>query len=275
MNDNRFIAMIALEKAVTLNAAQIASAIRAMFPEFALKVGNPPVEDEAATGFLIPVGDFAVTVIPFPFAIPKETLSSAIGNELMWKEAGAAFLRSKAHILFSVISAKERANAPAAYAQALTLAIAAILPEVPALGVYWSNAEMVIEPERFTQEAKAAGLKRPPNDLWVGFRYYQGKKFARDQSIVCRTSGLAAFTGRELECGPYAKQPGELASMLRSIAAYMVETGTDFGEGHTLGDGPNTFGRVSLTRSDYGGDNMAIYKIELIQETSNRRGQAR
>lgn len=111
-----------------------------------------------------------------------------------------------------------------------------------------------------------------PSDLWVTFRFFKGKTFKRDESIVCRTSGLLPFAGRELEIGPYPKQPGELAMLVRGMAAYVLRTGVEFSDGHTIGFGDEhaVNAKIRLKRSNYGGDNMPIFHVKLMGAEARR-----
>ncbi|QLP96196.1 MAG: hypothetical protein HZY79_00615 [Rhodoblastus sp.] len=55
--------------------------------------------------------------------------------------------------------------------------------------------------------ATAALCELAPFDLWVAVHFFPGRDFETTQQIFARTTGLLPFIGREIECGPYAKEP--------------------------------------------------------------------
>ena len=106
---------------------------------------------------------------------------------------------------------------------------------LPATGIYWSKAENVLAPEYFIAEAKEAGEDGTPFDLWVVIHFYPGPKFEQNKEIIARTDGLAVFIGREIECGPYVKEPGEIGSVVRMVGNYVLDRRVEFAGGETIG----------------------------------------
>jgi hypothetical protein len=134
-----------------------------------------------------------------------------------------------------------------------------------ATGVYWATAEHVIAPERFVTEAKEQ-TENTPYDLWVTTEFFPGPKFEANREIIARTSGMHVFIGREIECGPYAKEPGELGSVVHMVGWYVLDRKVQFGGGETIGTPDDPLGAIELDRTRVGVDARAVYRVLLVDQ---------
>jgi Domain of unknown function (DUF4261) len=91
--------------------------------------------------------------------------------------------------------------------------------------------------------------------LWFNLRFYKGQNYDKDREIICQTSGLTVFMGRELECGPYAMEPSQLGLIVQGLGRYVLTTGKIFNDKDTMefGSGPNERAEISYEASSYGG----------------------
>lgn len=264
--ESLFIALIALEENVKLRANRLANRLRRMFPEIADTVGDPPREP-VNESFVIPIGEELVAVVAIPMPIPRETLDYPIGKELMWQGAEAAFARSRAHLLVSSMSSSADPRFARRRAKAVTYVTAALVDEFNALGVMWSQADYVIEPRRFVKEAQAAKPQDVCLDLWTTVHFFKGPNYDTDGKVFARSSGLVAFVGREIECGPSDLQPGELASLVRSLTFHVLDGRAHFQDGDTIGETEAPYARVHFDRSRASSDNKAVFHIELLSQS--------
>lgn len=259
--DENLIALIATDKPVIIDQSAILQRIKVMFPQFV--VGDPIKQKDSPT-LLIPVGDVLIAILEFSFPIPPETLAGPLSQAWHWREAGSAFERSKAHVLVSVIAGSSDTRNKTRHALTLTCATAALSDLFSGLGIYWSTGDFVYEPKSFIEEARAATIEHIPFDLWVSTKLFPGPNFAQDSKIFARSSGLEAFLGREVECGPYAMEPNDLFRAVRMIGWYALAQNIQFADGSTVGSPEQPFGRIHLRRSATGVDNKAVFALELL-----------
>jgi hypothetical protein len=236
-----------------------------MFPWLAKSVGTPPEQPEGNDTFLIPIGDMMVAVLPMHFPIPKETLARAIGMNWAWPEAQAAFDASRAHVIVSALSPTNDPRYFRTNAIRVTCVTAALLELLPATGIYWSTAEHVIAPAAFIAEAKEHTENGTPFDLWVTTEFYPGPKFEENKEIIARTSGMHVFIGREVECGPYAKEPGEIGPVVRMVGSYVLDRKVEFRGGETIGTDEEPVGRIEVGRTRLP-DGQSVYRVVLTDK---------
>ena len=148
-------------------------------------------------------------------------------------------------------------------AVSVTCVTAALAEMLPATGIHWATADNVVSPEHFIAEAKEAGEDTAPFDLWVAVHFYPGPKFNENKEIIARTTGMEVFIGREIECGPYVKEPGEIGPVVRGVGHYVLDRRVQFAGGETIGTEENPIGQIALSRTLVGADSTAVYRIVL------------
>jgi hypothetical protein len=79
---------------------------------------------------------------------------------------------------------------------------------------------------------------------------------------------LEVFIGREIECGPYVKEPGELGPIVRAVGHYVLDRRVQFGGRETIGTEENPIGQIALDRTRVGADSQAVYRV-LLGEVGN------
>lgn len=261
--DDKIIAMIAIRDTTRIDPAAIAERVKTMFPWMAKEVGTPRAEMGELHGCVVPVGDSIVAVIQMHFPIPGETLARAIGMNWLWPDAAEAFAKSRAHFLVSALAPISDPRLMRSNAVKVTCVTAALSELYSATGIFWASAQSVLAPEHFLADAKEAGQDFAPLDLWVAVHFYPGPRFEENREIIARTDGLKVFTGREIECGPYVKEPGELGPIVRTVAAYVLERRVEFQGGETIGTEEEPIGQIVLDRTGVGVESMAVYRVEL------------
>ncbi|SDD60370.1 hypothetical protein SAMN05421720_10112 [Rhodospira trueperi] len=60
--------------------------------------------------------------------------------------------------------------------------------------------------------------------------------------------------------------------LVRGMAAYVLQTGVEFSDGHTIGFGDEhaVTAKIRLKRSSYGGDTMPIFRVKLMGAEARR-----
>jgi hypothetical protein len=258
--EERIIAMVALKESTRISPAAVVERVKTMFPWLAKSVGAPPEQPEGNDTILIPIGDMMVAVLPIHFPIPKETLARAIGMNWSWPEAQAAFDGARAHVIVSALSPTNDPRYFRTNAIRVTCVTAALLELLPATGIYWSTAEHVIAPAAFVAEAKEHTENGTPFDLWVNTEFYPGPKFHETKEIIARTSGMHVFIGREVECGPYAKEPGELGPLVRMVGWYVLDRKVEFRGSETIGTDEEPVAKIEVGWTGLA-DRRAVYRI--------------
>ena len=265
--DDKMIAMVALRDSVVIDPVAVAERVKTMFPWLAASVGVVPVEASQLDSCIIPIGDGIVPLIQMHFPIPEETLAPAIAKCWLWSEAKQAFDKSRAHIIVSALGPVNDVRLMRTTAVRVTCVTVALAEMLPVTGIYWSTAENVLAPEFFIAEAKEAGEDGTPFDLWVATHFYPGPRYEQNQEIIARTTGLSAFIGREIECGPYMKEPGEIGPVVRSVGWYTLDRKVTYTGGEMIGTEENTIGRILLDRTTVGVDAGAVYRVVLGEGT--------
>ena len=179
-----------------------------------------------------------------------------------------AFAAAGAHL---IVSSLQRDNDPSFRrdeAWRVTCVAAALADMLAATGVYWATADTILSPKFFIEAAREAGPDSSPFDLWVATDFYPSPDFARDKTVIARTNGFDAFIGREIECGPVAREPGEIGPIVRMVGHYMLDRKVAFQGGETIGTDESPMGRIQLDQTATGVDGKAVYRVAL-EEAKN------
>lgn len=261
--EDTIIAMVAIKDWTPLTSAAVSARVKEMFPWIAKTVGMPPPVAAGQDGIVIPMGDSIVVVMPMNIPIPDEALTKALLLNWIWPEAEAAFKNSRAHLIVSALSPDNDTRRMRVNAQRVTCVAAALAEMTPAVGIYWSTAENVLEPKQFVAAAKAAGEDETPFDLWITTHVYPGPNFEQNQEGIARSSGLYPFIGREVECGPYTGAAGDAVRAVAMVSNYVLDRRVEFAGGETIGTPEEPIGTIQLGRTRVPGETIPIYRIEL------------
>jgi Domain of unknown function (DUF4261) len=232
----RFIAYMPLSGPASVSAGQLADAIAARFPLIPMSVRPVGPAGGMGQSFLIAIDDVTLTVMLIDQPLPRDAYETALELDRVWPQAAEAMRGQKAHLIAATLDdAKSHGEAINA-AAALTLAAAALVNLTGAKAVIWSNAETIIEPDRFM--AAAAGLqdKRIPVDIWTGLRWLDGPPAAGGaRTLAVLSSGLFPFIGREIEFEPAPMTPYEIGQRVIGLCDYLIRSGPVIGDGETVG----------------------------------------
>ena len=117
-----------------------------------------------------------------------------------------------------------------------------------ALGVYWCNATLVIQPSLFREFAVKILPTGPPIHIWVDFRIGPND----DGKVSGFTAGLNALGLMELETLNSSEPAAELRDRFEGLIYYLLENGLVIKDGDTIGEGANERISVAHVASAFG-----------------------
>jgi hypothetical protein len=266
--EERLIAMVPTPPNPRLLPDDIIRAMRAFIGPADGEPVAAKTDQTQPNSFVVTIAGASVAALSFPFRIPDETVASAIGNELIWRGAADAFASAAGHVLLAVVNPINDPSRTVRQARALTIVTAAVLTSMRGKGVFWSQGDCVIDPERFRKEAADLRASEYASPLWFSIRFFPGSTDAKSDLLVCQSTGLTIFLGRDLECGPYRMPPAEIAQAVLTVARYMASAGAIFGDGHTLGFGESQSkdARLRFAWSSRGGVERPVFRLELASQ---------
>lgn len=258
-------AMVATSQPPVPTPKALSRALKALLPSDAPAPAIAANDDNVNAGSIVTISGISVAVVPMPFAIPGETISNALLHEFMWKDARETFEKAKGHVLLSILNPEVDPALQFQNARILSIVTAAVLSTAKGSGVFWQSADRVLEPARFAKGAQDILKNDMASQLWFSLRFFPGSSNPESPLIVCQSTGLAAFLGREIECGPYPVSPADLADKVIVVARYMATSGAVFADGHTLsfGNTKDYDAQIFLDWSSLDGTNKPIFQLRL------------
>ncbi|MBW3597142.1 MAG: DUF4261 domain-containing protein [Planctomycetes bacterium] len=235
------IAMVMLGPGAKLSAEAIQQDLKSTWPALPA-IGNAE-QEEVTLSFRVGEADLILGRMPAP--IPWSDLEGPCATSWLWPDAAEKLKQHAEHVIVTVSSEAS----PVERSRLLTQVVAAIVATCKApVGVFWTNAAMVISPSMFRDFAVDVLPHGPPIHMWVDFRV--GKTGDRTSSGF--TSGLAALDLMEFETQNANEPPGELRERLIALAGYVVENGPVINDGDTVGEDANERIRVVYSKSAFG-----------------------
>jgi Domain of unknown function (DUF4261) len=151
-----------------------------------------------------------------------------------WQDAGTAVARCRSSLLVTEMFGDDRT--PQARWDAMSAVVAELIKITHPTVLSWPQSQRVGDPNLFT----AGDL-----DGLINVRYFS---IANDPgAIVMDTLGLHVFGLPDVQCHFRDKEPGEIATMLFSTAAYLFRSGDVIADGNTI-SGPRAGERLVCFR---------------------------
>ncbi|HNY29507.1 MAG TPA: DUF4261 domain-containing protein [Fibrobacteria bacterium] len=220
---------------------QIRSALASRFPELT-EFANPTTKESVLT-FHVDRTLVAIANMPAPY--PWTDLEGPCSTSILWPQAAADLKEHRSHTIVSTIG-----EIPALEASTLlTKVVAAVLDQSrEALGVYWSNATLLVPRKLFQEFASEVLPYGPPLDIWVDFRVGR----VDDRSSAGFTTGLAALGHMEFETSRSPEDPASLRERLQNLAHYVILNGRVIQDRDTIGADANEHITVVYAASKFG-----------------------
>jgi hypothetical protein len=213
------------------------------------------------------VGDTAhvfLTLMPGP--IPWSDLEGPCATSVLWKDAEKVLKPHRAHVLVTILFDDKRS--PLEKSKLLTQVTAALVGTCEAaLGVYWGNATMVIQPELFREFAVKILPGGPPIWIWVDFRIGPNPQ-GRMSGF---TTGLGALGLMEIETTYSPEAQGELRERFEGLIHYLLENGPVIKDGDTIGEDENERIKVVHAPSEFGHEDL-VMRLEYEPVRAKKKG---
>lgn len=212
----------------SLDPAAIQKALSATLPESRveeLKPGHLSVAHLSHTVEFADAEAKAMTAVLVANNRPISQEEFEVATEQTWTwsrdDAKARIARSKARVLvMDFMSLGQPYQTRLRLVYEVVRAVARVTqPEV----AYWHPAGQMVAPEMLTDD---------PLDAALNVRLFQVENHPGD--LVMDTLGLAALGVPDIQCHFHGIEPGAIASLLRTVGAYVFEKGDVIADGETV-----------------------------------------
>ncbi|MGT2500413.1 hypothetical protein ACVOMS_05450 [Bradyrhizobium guangxiense] len=224
------VAYVLLDHARLPDEDALIRTLRIRHPDLQWSPGGIARGNGADDPMFIRAGDHLMTILTMPTPIPydQELWQRA---SWLWPEAFHAVGRHRAHLIVAPMGSAESNKATKAlnYAENTQLttafvgALVAALPDVAA--VVWQG-NVGRSPEMWLEQSRRAFALYPdqPFALWMEIVPYRSGK-----TIGAFTTGLSAFTGREIEFEVDGLDQRTVTARVAQLSAYLIANGLDDG----------------------------------------------
>jgi hypothetical protein len=235
------ISMVMLREDIVLRVSDIQRVLSMDWPDL------PAARDisQEANTMSFSVGACDVILGKMPAPIPWSDLEGPCASSILWPKATKEVRQHKVHWIVTVSGELDALNLYSLLTQATASFLTACPPSI---GVYWSNATLVIPKNIFIGFAKEVLPHGPPIQIWVDFRIWKDS----DTSSSGFTTGMAALGHMEFEAQTVPEAPGDLYDRLLALAGYVIENGPVIKDGDTIGEDANERIRVIYSKSKFG-----------------------
>lgn len=256
-------AMIALSDAdARPDAAAIVADLATRWPD--LPTASEPTTNEAGT-FSFTVGDLIAAGGVMPFPIPWSDLDGPCAASALWPEAADTLRPHAAHVILTVTGSDD----PLARARLLTQVTAALLSTCPAaIGVFWTEAGLVLPPPLFVEDATRILPDKFPVFLWIDFRV--GKSAAHADRTAGFTTGMNRLGHMDIETEDAADSPVQLRGRLADMCQYLLQRGPVIADGHTIGQSAEEKIKVVYSDSLFGQEGRVMRLVWGTAKKANR-----
>jgi len=264
MTGTRFVALLALAAPGWTNPTALSERILEIAPNCGVHTipGASKTVNEGEN-YLVSLGPRRVVTVAFiDQPVPLETFADAVIPGETGVEALAAGLSThRGGVVLGTLRASTDAEAALAAAEALTMVAAALCELLPAVALYWAEADLVTTPEHVRDRARAISDEFYPVDIWTSLRPAPEASPGRPAALVSK--GFIPFAGREIEFAPCALAPGEMAQAMWALMLHLIDSG-----GAPIADGQSfevaETGIVAVRLAKAGNDgSLPVYRMIL------------
>lgn len=244
-SDQFAIAMVPLGPSPKISPTAIRKDLAATWPDLP-PLGQSSKSDNTTVSF--DVGeDSHVFLSLMPGPIPWAELEGPCATSVLWEDAAKVLKPHRAHLLVTIMFDDSRS--PLKKSKLLTQVTAAVLETCEAaLGVYWANATLVVQPELFREFAVKILPHAPPIHIWVDFRVGPNNQ----DKMSGFTTGLRALGHMEIETQTSPESASDLRERFEGLTHYLLENGPVIKDGDTIGQDYNERIRAVYSKSDFG-----------------------
>ncbi len=199
--------------------------------------------------------DMQVSVALMPTPIPWSELEGPCATSWLWTEATECMQAHTNHFLVALTGGSMD---PIERRLLLTKLVSAVVFESDAVGVYWGDGTLVVEPKMFVEMAQTAGPKDLPVPIWVDLRIAEND----DDTVRCFTEGMAPLGFLEIEVPSSTLPAGELLEFIGDTACYILNGRIQIPDGDTMGRTADEKYKVTHGQSMF--DRPEVMRLEMI-----------
>ncbi len=247
-------AMVALKGGEIPSPAGILHALRKDWPDLPPAINIEQKENTLS----MRIGEVDVILGLMPAPIPAADLEGPCSTSWLWPEARTALADHDSHLIVTV-SGEEADELQRACL--LSQVIAALATDDSVVGVFWTDAALVVSPEVFRDFAVQMLPDSMPLYVWIDFRVGRNE----DGTSAGFTTGLSPLGHMELETLRSPDQPGDLRERLFTFAAYLLENGPVLDDGDTIGGDQQEQIRIVHRASAFGHAGTVI-RLEFAEK---------
>ncbi len=265
MTGTRFVALLALAEPCWVAPADLGGRIRELSAQISVhEIGGVAKTVEEGENYLVSLGARRVVTVAFLYEpVPLETFASAILPPQADVESVAeAVAHHRGAIVLGTLRAVHDPESALAAAEALTLTAAALADLLPAVALYWAEADLLTTPTHLYDRAVQMGPEFRPLDMWTSLRRVGDGATGAWPSLVSR--GFAPFAGREIEFAPCELGPGEMALAMWALMHHLMEGGATLADGQSFDIPGAGIVKVRLAQNG-GGVSLPVYRMTLEQ----------
>ena len=182
----------------------------------------------------------AIALMPGP--IPWPELEGPCETAWWWPEAAA---RMRGHTHHFIVALMGGAGDVRERHVRETHLVAALAKHTDAAGIYWGNGTLVHDPEAFQRQADGLTAENLVPHMWVDMRA------EHNGDGTCRffTTGMEAFSKREIEIERTPLDPESLLDLCYPIINYLLTEDVKIRDGETVGRSAEEKFKVTYGRS--------------------------
>ena len=250
--------MVIFQEKPKLSSEELQVALSTNWPD--LSEATEVSDQETTLSFRIGASDVVIGSMPTP--IPWSDLDAPCATSTLWPEAATAIRTHKNHAIVTVSGELS----PLVLSTLLTQVTAALMASSSlSLGVFWTNAVMVVPKGLFIDFAVNVLPLGPPLPIWVDSRVGWAEKKNVSAGF---TKGLAELGLMELEAEHATEPPSELKKRFESVARYLLEAGPVIKDGDTIGENEDEKICVVYSTSAFGAKGSVML---LTYEATKRK----
>jgi hypothetical protein len=255
------IAMVATSSERLPSVAKIKKACGlqgSLFERVLSKFGKRKIEEQWNENVLmLECDDSQIVVVLMPGSIPWSQLEGPCATAWWWPDATEAMQQHKYHFIAMV-----RGGEWNEVARRVILAgvIQGVLESTDAVGVYWGDATLVMQPELFIANVRPATIDDVPMMVFADVRVEE----ISDGVYRCFTTGMESLGFHEIEVDETTMEPDVLMEFILDSAKYIVDNYLEIPEGNTFGRDAHKQFKIHYRPSMF--DRDIVMKFDLNQD---------
>ena len=255
------ISMVPLGPKPKISPKAIKADLEATWPD----IGTIGSSEKSDNSISFSVGNSQVVLGLMPAPIPWSELEGPCATSVLWPNSADVLRDHKSHLIVTVMM-EDDAN-PIEQSTRLTQVTSSVVHTCnEALGIYWGNATLVIQPELFRNFAVEVMPEAPPIYIWIDFRIGPNEQGTTSGF----THGMRALGHMELETENATDPPAELRERFEGLIMYLLENGPVIQDGDTIGQDANERITANYSESSFGHSDK-VMRLDFAS-TGKRKG---